>query len=53
MCNDLLVTDENAARLERATAEYFDNMSPEVAAEETALGAAMSEVTTRLDLDQP
>jgi hypothetical protein len=42
---------ENRARLERDTAAYFDNMSPEQSAEEERLAAALSHAARGIDFD--
>jgi hypothetical protein len=43
---------ENRARLERDTAAYFDNMSPEQSAEEERLAAALSHAARGIDFDR-
>jgi hypothetical protein len=47
-----LLAIENRERLERDTAAYFDNMSPEESAEEQRLASALSEATRGLDFDR-
>ena len=53
---DLLVnrvkTVENRERLERDTAAYFDQMSPEECAEEERLAAALSQAARGIDFDR-
>jgi hypothetical protein len=53
---DLLVERVRAAecreRLERETAAYFDNLSPEAQQEETELAAALSGATRGIDFDR-
>jgi predicted ATP-dependent Lon-type protease len=44
---------ENRATLERQTAAYFKNLTPEAAAEETDLEGALSAVSQEMDFDQP
>ncbi len=43
---------ENRERLERDTAAYFDNMSPEESAEEERLAAALSHAAQGIDFDR-
>ena len=43
---------ENRERLERATAEYFHNMSPEEEAEENRLALALSQAAKGVDFDR-
>jgi len=43
---------ENRERLERDTAAYFDNMSPEEIAEENRLGEALSQAARGIDFDR-
>jgi Arc/MetJ-type ribon-helix-helix transcriptional regulator len=43
---------ENRERLERDTAAYFDNMSPEESAEEERLAAALSQAARGIDFDR-
>jgi hypothetical protein len=43
---------ENRERLERDTAAYFDNMSPEESAEEQRLAVALSHAARGLDFDR-
>jgi len=47
-----LLAFENRERLERDTAAYFDNMSPEESAEEARLAAALSQATRGVDFDR-
>jgi len=49
--NRLLVF-ENRERLERDTAAYFDNMSPEESAEEQRLASALSQAARGIDFDR-
>ena len=49
---DRLLGFENRERLERDTAAYFDNMSPEESAEEARLAAALSQATRGVDFDR-
>jgi len=42
---------ENRRRLEHATAEYFDRLSPKAEQEERALGDALYSSTSGLDFD--
>ena len=42
---------ENRSRLARATAQYFDQMNPEHAREEEALGRDMASAGTSVDFD--
>jgi hypothetical protein len=44
--------EEYRERLERATAAYFDNLSPEQAAEENALGEAVARAAGEINLDE-
>ena len=44
---------DNRARLELATAAYFDQLSSETAAEEAALSSVLSGVSVEMDFDQP
>ena len=44
---------DNRARLERATAAYFANLSPKAAADEAAMEAALSAAAMEIDFDQP
>jgi hypothetical protein len=41
------------AKLERDTAAYFAQMTPDAAAEENALANALSEAAMEIDFDQP
>lgn len=41
-----------ASRLERATAEYFERLSPEEIAEENAVGEAMSKEALKVLFDE-
>jgi hypothetical protein len=43
---------ENRARLERATAAYFDGLSPEAKAEEDELGRARTAAAAGIDVDR-
>jgi len=43
---------ENRERLERDTAEYFENMSPEESAEENRLAMALSQAARGIDFDR-
>ena len=47
-----LLAFENRERLERDTAAYFDNMSPEQSAEEERLAAALSQSARGVDFDR-
>jgi hypothetical protein len=47
-----LLVFENRERLERDTAAYFDNMSPEQSAEEERLAAALSQSARGVDFDR-
>jgi len=47
-----LLIFENRERLERDTAAYFDQMSPEEAAEEDRLAAALSQSARGIDFDR-
>ncbi len=47
-----LLIFENRERLERDTAAYFDNMSPEESAEEERLGFALSQAAQGIDFDR-
>lgn len=47
-----LLSFENRERLERDTAAYFDNMSPEQSAEEERLAAALSQSARGVDFDR-
>ncbi len=47
-----LLTFENRERLERDTAAYFDNMSPEESAEEERLASALSQAARDVDFDR-
>jgi hypothetical protein len=49
---DRLLAFENRERLERDTAAYFDNMSPEESAEEARLAAALSQAARGVDFDR-
>ena len=49
---DRLLAFENRERLERDTAAYFDNMSPEESAKEARLAAALSQATRGMDFDR-
>ena len=49
---DRLLAFESRKRLERDTAAYFDNMSPEESAEEARLAAALSQAARGLDFDR-
>jgi hypothetical protein len=43
---------ENRANLERATAEYFERLTPEQAEEESRLAAALDRSLDEVDLDR-
>ncbi len=47
-----LLVFENRQRLERDTAAYFDNMSPEDNAEEQRLASALSQAARGIDFDR-
>lgn len=47
-----LLVFENRQRLERDTAAYFDNMSPEEGAEEQRLASALSHAARGIDFDR-
>jgi len=47
-----LLVFENRERLERDTAAYFDNMSPEESAEEDKLAKALSLAARGIDFDR-
>jgi hypothetical protein len=47
-----LMVFENRERLERDTAAYFDNMSPEESAEEERLAIALSQAARGIDFDR-
>jgi len=47
-----LLIYENRERLERDTAAYFDNMSPEESAEEERLASALSQAARDVDFDR-
>lgn len=47
-----LLAQENRERLARDTAAYFDGMSPEEAAEEQRLGAALAASAKGIDFDR-
>ena len=47
-----LLVFENRERLERDTAAYFDNMSPEESAEEERLASALSQAARGVDFDR-
>lgn len=47
-----LLAFENRERLERDTAAYFDNMSPEESAEEKRLEAALTHAAQGVDFDR-
>jgi hypothetical protein len=47
-----LLVFENRQRLERDTATYFDNMSPEESAEEQRLASALSQAARGIDFDR-
>jgi len=47
-----LLVIENRERLERDTAAYFDNMSPEESAEEERLAIALSQAARGIDFDR-
>lgn len=47
-----LLVFENRQRLERDTAAYFDNMSPEESAEEQRLASALSHAARGIDFDR-
>lgn len=47
-----LLVAENRERLERDTAAYFDNMSPEESAEEARLAVALSQAARGIDFDR-
>jgi hypothetical protein len=47
-----LMIFENRDRLERDTAAYFDNMSPEESSEEERLAAALSQAVRGVDFDR-
>jgi len=47
-----LLAHENRERLAEDTAAYFDNMSPEQAAEEERLGAALAASVKGIDFDR-
>lgn len=49
---DRLLVFENRERLERDTAAYFDNMSPEEIAEEQRLASALSQAARGIDFDR-
>jgi hypothetical protein len=49
---DRLLVFENRERLERDTAAYFDNMSPEESAEEERLASALSQAARGMDFDR-
>jgi hypothetical protein len=49
---DRLLVFENRERLERDTAAYFDNMSPEESAEEERLASALSQAARGIDFDR-
>jgi Arc/MetJ-type ribon-helix-helix transcriptional regulator len=49
---DRLLVFENRERLERDTAAYFDNMSPEESAEEERLASALSRAARGIDFDR-
>jgi hypothetical protein len=49
---DRLLVFENRERLERDTAAYFDNLSPEESAEEERLAAALSQAARGVDFDR-
>jgi Arc/MetJ-type ribon-helix-helix transcriptional regulator len=43
---------ENRRRLARATAEYFDSLSPEEMEEERSIAESMSQAASRIDFDR-
>jgi hypothetical protein len=43
---------DNRARLERATADYFESLSPEVQAEERELGEFLSRAAGEVNFDE-
>lgn len=43
---------ENRRQLARATAEYYDSLSPEEIAEERSLAESMSKAASRIDFDR-
>jgi Arc/MetJ-type ribon-helix-helix transcriptional regulator len=47
-----LLVYENRERLERDTAAYFDDMSPEASAEEERLALALSQAVRGIDFDR-
>jgi len=47
-----LLAYENRERLARDTSAYFDGLSPEVAKEESELGAALAGSIRRIDFDR-
>jgi hypothetical protein len=47
-----LLVFENRQRLERDTAAYFDNMSPEESAEEQRLASTLSQAARGIDFDR-
>jgi Arc/MetJ-type ribon-helix-helix transcriptional regulator len=49
---DRLLAFENRERLERDTAAYFDNMSPEESAEEERLASVLSQAARDVDFDR-
>jgi hypothetical protein len=44
--------NENRRRLARATADYFDGLSPETSAEENDLGKSLSSAAKGIDFDR-
>ncbi len=44
--------NDNRRRLARATAEYFDGLSPEAMAEENTLGKSLGEAAKGIDFDR-
>ncbi len=48
---DKLLVFENRERLERDTAAYFDNMSPEESAEEQRMASRLSQAARGIDFD--
>jgi len=43
---------DNRVKLEHETSAYFNHLSPAAAAEEAALGSAMSDASMEMDFDQ-